>query len=334
MNYQKLIKKGWFKKQKINKEQIKALIQASNKNIESAKLLLKNKDYDSSFRLAYDAMLSAGRALSFSYGLRPRVKNSHKNIVNFTKKVLSKDHKNVIIKFNKARKQRHYIKYTMPGAISKTEAQNNIQNAKKLTEIIQKKIKEKININHNFKNNKKPTYLIIDLEATCWKQRRNDNEIIEIGAVLLSHKYRKLGTFQTFVKPLKNPKLSHFCKKLTSIKQKQINNAPPFPTALKKFIKQVEKTSNRNIEDIIFCSWGHYDKHQFKKDCDLHNIEYPFGRHRSLKHEFAKKKNMKTKGMKQALRISNIKLNGTHHRALDDAKNIAKIFIKEWGKKQ
>jgi len=331
MSYEELVKKGCFNKQEINIEQIKALIQASNKNIESAKLLLKSKDYDSSFRLSYDAMLSAGRALSFSYGLRPRVKNSHKNIVNFANKILSENYNNIITKFNKARKRRHYIQYTMPGAISKTETQNNIQNAEEFVNAIQTKIKKEININYNSKDNKKPIYLIIDLEATCWKQRRNDNEIIEIGAVLLNHEYKIIKTFQTFVKPTKNPKLSPFCTKLTSIQQKQVDNAPGFPVALKRFIKQVEKASNRDIKNIIFCSWGYYDKHQFQKDCDLYNIEYPFGKHRSLKHEFAKKKNMKTKGMKQALKISDIKHDGTHHRALDDAQNIAKIFIKEWG---
>ena len=32
-------------------------------------------------------------------------------------------------------------------------------------------------------------------------------------------------------------------------------------------------------------------------------------------------------GMKGALRNENIKLEGTHHRGIDDARNIAKIFL-------
>ena len=33
-------------------------------------------------------------------------------------------------------------------------------------------------------------------------------------------------------------------------------------------------------------------------------------------------------GMKNALEFDKLKLDGTHHRGIDDAKNIAKIFIK------
>jgi inhibitor of KinA sporulation pathway (predicted exonuclease) len=147
--------------------------------------------------------------------------------------------------------------------------------------------------------------------------------------VLLNNSYEILGKFQAFIKPIKNPILSEFCKKLTSIQQKDIDNALKFPFAFRKFIKWVEETAKCKIQDITFCSWGYYDKKQLTKDCKLHNIKYPFLVHRSIKHEFAKKENIKPPGLKKALGICGFKLEGTHHRALDDAKNIAKIFIKE-----
>lgn len=175
-------------------------------------------------------------------------------------------------------------------------------------------------------------YLIIDLEATCWNGRpkKDESEIIEIGAVLLDNNYKILGEFQTFIKPIKNPVLSEFCKDLTSIKQEDIDNAEIFPVAFERFIKEVEKLAGCNIENITFCSWGYYDKKQLIKDCKLHNIKYPFLNHKSLKHEFAERKGMKPVGMKKALQVCGIKLDGVHHRGLDDAKNITKIFIKEW----
>ncbi|MDA2935984.1 exonuclease domain-containing protein [Patescibacteria group bacterium AH-259-L05] len=154
-------------------------------------------------------------------------------------------------------------------------------------------------------------------------------EIIEIGAVLVNNNYQIIEEYQTFIKPLKNPVLSKFCKDLTNICQKDIDNARMFPIAFKKFIQWAEKTAKQNIVNIIFCSWGYYDKKQILQDCELHNIEYPFSTHYSLKHKFAEIKKRKPVGMKKALRLCNIDLTGAHHRGIDDAKNITKIFIKE-----
>lgn len=173
-------------------------------------------------------------------------------------------------------------------------------------------------------------YIIIDLEATCWNTSiKKDNEIIEIGAVLIDKDYNKIGEYQTFIKPVKNPVLSEFCKELTSISQKDVDSAQEFPLGFEKFTNWLAEKSKRRIEDIVFCSWGYYDKKQLKKDCAFHDIKYPFSTHRSLKHEFAKKLKHKPVGMKKALRICKIKLEGTHHRALSDTQNITKIFIKE-----
>jgi inhibitor of KinA sporulation pathway (predicted exonuclease) len=173
-------------------------------------------------------------------------------------------------------------------------------------------------------------YIIIDLEATCWRtSNKGENEIIEIGAVLINKSYNILGEYQTFIKPARNPVLSEFCTSLTSITQKDVDRAEKFPVAFKKFIHWLAEKSKCDIKNIVFCSWGYYDKKQLKKDCAFHDVKYPFLIHRSLKHEFAKKLKHKPVGMKKALRICKIELEGTHHRALSDTRNITKIFIKE-----
>lgn len=61
----------------------------------------------------------------------------------------------------------------------------------------------------------------VDVEATCWKKgvfsRRK--ETIEIGAVLLliDRVESKWPEFQTFVRPMRLPRLSSFCRELTGI---------------------------------------------------------------------------------------------------------------------
>jgi len=62
-------------------------------------------------------------------------------------------------------------------------------------------------------------YIIFDLEATYWKgQNNSQNETIEIGATLVNEEKKIVPTFEQFIRSLKNPKLSNFCKELTSRK--------------------------------------------------------------------------------------------------------------------
>ena len=81
--------------------------------------------------------------------------------------------------------------------------------------------------------------LVIDLEATCSKSKeitRREMEIIEIGAVMVEAKSLEIvSEFQTFIKPVKNSLLTDFCKELTSITQKQVDDAPKYAEAIEKF---------------------------------------------------------------------------------------------------
>ena len=51
--------------------------------------------------------------------------------------------------------------------------------------------------------------------------------------------------------------------------------------------------------------------------------------HRNLKKEWAKARRIRRVGMKKALEIAGIELEGPHHRALADVLNIAKLYADE-----
>jgi 3'-5' exoribonuclease 1 len=81
--------------------------------------------------------------------------------------------------------------------------------------------------------------VVVDLEATCWPpadpRGREDMEIIEIGALLVeTPSLEPVDEFDSFVRPLRHPTLSDFCKELTSIDQEDIDQAAPFPVRVKK----------------------------------------------------------------------------------------------------
>lgn len=169
-------------------------------------------------------------------------------------------------------------------------------------------------------------YLVIDLEATCddgGRVPKREMEIIEIGAVLVdAETFEPISEFQSFVRPVRHPTLTPFCRKLTSITQAQVNAAPKFPeviSALREFMAG---------EHPLFCSWGNYDRGQFQQDAGYHRVELPFGSdHLNLKQAFSEALGTSKKfGMAGALRVLGLPLAGTHHRGIDDARNIAKIL--------
>ncbi|MEO1433612.1 MAG: 3'-5' exonuclease [Cyanobacteria bacterium J06633_8] len=171
-------------------------------------------------------------------------------------------------------------------------------------------------------------FLVVDVEATCCNDGsipKQEMEIIEIGAVMLNRSTWEIDSeYQQFIKPVRHPKLTSFCTELTSITQKNLEPAPTFPEVIPHFKKWIESHPHN-----IFCSWGNYDKNQFILDCTFHNLPYPFGtEHRNIKKEFSSSSGNKQKkfGVMQALQYLGLEFQGTHHRGIDDARNIAAIF--------
>jgi 3'-5' exoribonuclease 1 len=167
-------------------------------------------------------------------------------------------------------------------------------------------------------------YIIVDLEATCWESTRDFEcmETIEIGAVELpSADSSPSREFNRFIHPVVELQLSHFCQQLTSIRQEDVDQADYFWTVFPEFVEWIGE------EPFILCSWGIYDLNQFRTDCTRHRLMVPlsFEQHMNLKKEFARIVGIKVCGMERALAHAGLTLEGTHHRGIDDARNIARL---------
>ncbi len=177
-------------------------------------------------------------------------------------------------------------------------------------------------------------FIIYDLEATCWRGRppKGYNEIIEIGAVKVNQYGEKLGRFERFIKPTVNPILSGFCKQLTSISQENVDQAQTFPRVLRDFKDWIFEEG----DEYLLCSWGSFDKQFFINDCNLHKLEHDWidDSYIDIKGQYSEIKNLpKHKGLKAAVKLEGFEFTGVHHRAISDAENLAKIFVKyvdEW----
>lgn len=141
--FREFIDKGLIKEEKIDFGQVVKVIAKARRSIKSAKVIFEDDDYEGSYQLAYEAMLLSGRALVFSYDYRPRAAGSHKIVVDFSEKVLGKKDAMMVFKFDRMRKNRHYLIYGAGLAISETEAKNAISTAKEFVSEIEKLIQKK-----------------------------------------------------------------------------------------------------------------------------------------------------------------------------------------------
>jgi len=139
MSYQKLIESGLLRKEKIGFDQVIKVLERAHRDLKSAKVLIKDGHEDGSFRFSYESMLLAGRALCFSFGLKPRAIGSHKIIIDFVAEVIGKEYEILVNKFDKMRKKRNYLIYGASDMdISKIEADNAIKTTRDFLERIEK----------------------------------------------------------------------------------------------------------------------------------------------------------------------------------------------------
>ena len=170
-------------------------------------------------------------------------------------------------------------------------------------------------------------FLVVDFEATCSQDSavpRDEMEIIEVGAVLQSMRTFEIeAEYQTFVRPQRHPTLTDFCCELTTITQLDVDQAPTFPEMVLEVEDWLEGSGT-----FIFCSWGAYDRRQVERDAMHHMVTSPFGeQHLNVKARFAECIGArKPMGLGAALKRIGLDFEGTPHRGIDDARNIARVI--------
>ena len=173
-----------------------------------------------------------------------------------------------------------------------------------------------------------PHWLVIDLEATTddggWPIE--EMEIIEIGATLVNRQGRELDHFQRFVRPQRRPLLTPFCRELTHITQANIDSAQPLAEVWVLFERWLGQHHSR-LEG--WASWGDYDRRQLLQEWQRLQLDSALSRvpHMNLKQRFAKARRLdKPPGLNGALQLAGMQFQGQQHRALEDARNTARLL--------
>lgn len=171
-------------------------------------------------------------------------------------------------------------------------------------------------------------WLVIDLEATTdeggWPVA--EMEIIEIGASLVNRAGREVDHFQRFVRPQRRPQLTPFCCELTHISQANVDAAAPLTEVWPLFERWM---SHHQAHLQGWVSWGDYDRQQFLLEWQQHQIKSLLADipHINLKQRFAKaRKLQRPLGLNGALQLAGLQFSGQQHRALEDARNTARLL--------
>ncbi|GAO48671.1 hypothetical protein G7K_2841-t1 [Saitoella complicata NRRL Y-17804] len=192
--------------------------------------------------------------------------------------------------------------------------------------------------------------LCCDVEATAeegFAPGVYPHEIIEFPIVLYDVETKQVvDRFRTYIKPVKNPKLSEFCTTLTGITQDQVDDAPTFPDALKTVEAWLSKHDNilhphvsdwRNSPSTsqsrnwAFACDGRWDLESF-----VHTKQLPVsgpsppppwlcGSYVDVRALFSDYLQIGKRNINAMLEHCGMRFEGREHCGLDDSANVARI---------
>jgi inhibitor of KinA sporulation pathway (predicted exonuclease) len=184
-------------------------------------------------------------------------------------------------------------------------------------------------------------FVVLDFEATCCDVNPpRPQEIIEYPSILIdAETMQAVDEFSTFVRPVHHPQLSDFCTELTTIVQADVDSAPPFREVyeshmdwLRSHDLQVTESDPGRVFAFVTC--GDWDlRTMFPTQCRAYDppivdIPLAFRRWINIKVPFAAAAGGRRGGMVDMMNRLGLQMTGTHHRGIDDCRNIAKILHK------
>ena len=181
--------------------------------------------------------------------------------------------------------------------------------------------------------------LCVDLEATCDEYpdgltdeetagrvllvQKNEMETIEVGAVVLDlHQGAAIvSEFCAFVRPVLNPVLTDFCKRLTTISQINVDSAGTYSEVSQELDDYLAPFK---AEGLMWCSWGEYDAKQLAMDADRNDCSPMLSdvSHTNVKKWHWKVLDCRAMSLRPAVEGAGIEWTGQYHRGIDDARNL------------
>ena len=143
MDLSELLRKDLIRKTGPDSAKAKELLAMAERDVKAAADNLGSGNYDWALAIAYNAMLSAGRALMSSKGYSPVSEAHHLAVVQFCAALLPADAAGLAHTFNRYRVRRHDVIYGEAESVGKEEARRAIENAKLFVKSIKGRVGKK-----------------------------------------------------------------------------------------------------------------------------------------------------------------------------------------------
>jgi uncharacterized protein (UPF0332 family) len=126
-------------------------VKRARRDIDTARKLVANGEFDWALAVAYNAMQLTGRAIMTERGYRPSSTRSHVAVVSFLKATLRTGAEDrMTLMMNGTRKKRHMVIYEEMDIVSRSEAEQAIKWAEEFVNRINRLIREsKTSSKHN-----------------------------------------------------------------------------------------------------------------------------------------------------------------------------------------
>lgn len=171
--------------------------------------------------------------------------------------------------------------------------------------------------------------LICDEEFSCQQDpfwTKENGELIEIAIVPLDLKTLEIRhdlAWSSLVKPTRT-EVNEYCTNLTGITAEMVRKEG------KPFSEVCNSIENQFGHGSAWLTWGESDRDVLLRASEYAGVRYPMAKtHINGKHLYSVLRGRRRElGFKKALQAEGIQFEGTPHRAMSDAKNLAVLWQK------
>lgn len=174
-------------------------------------------------------------------------------------------------------------------------------------------------------------HIYLDAEFDAVRiQKKFQQAIISLGAVMLDQEGTIIDEFYSLVKPMAFKRLSHVVYKMTHLQNEEIQQANELPIVMAQFLRWIH-TYEEDMDKVSFYSFGPDDRRTLIQNCHYYDLDGEFfSRMKDLQKELSPKVKFQDQIISPTLSLDDLKSvyaiqGAVDHNALSDARDLMEV---------